>query len=98
MFWDVEENRFRWFDSENKMLVQMDEDLVRLDMNGAKVEITLESTYEPCIICKRELDLRRNWYKAKVKVQHPYILDKSNKIKGVKGHDQLEMILKNVKK
>ncbi|WBV59456.1 hypothetical protein PFY12_10340 [Chryseobacterium camelliae] len=93
LFYDSVEDDYRWYDSENKMLVQMDNDLVLLDMSGAKLEISLKTTYEPCIMCKRELDIRRNWYNATIGVEHPFLKNSKGKHVGVKGHDQLENLL-----
>ncbi|WP_326981779.1 hypothetical protein VUJ46_16295 [Chryseobacterium sp. MYb264] len=93
LFYDSVEDDYRWYDSENKTLVQMDNDLVLLDMSGAKVEISLKTTYEPCIMCKRELDIRRNWYNTIINVEHPFFKNEYGKYIGVKGHDQLQNLL-----
>ena len=46
----------------------MDEDLAKLDLEDAKISIEIKSTFEPCIICKREILARKELYQADVTV------------------------------
>jgi hypothetical protein len=79
-FMDYEYNQKRWFDSENKMLMQMDKDLEPYTVLQMTME--WESTFTPCTICKREILIRRELYKAKVFVKSP----KFKNAKGKKIH------------
>lgn len=72
---DYKKKQLRWNDSENKMLVAMDKDLSKMDLKGAQVSIELKTTFEPCIICKREIIVRKKIYNAEVKVFHTKAAD-----------------------
>lgn len=64
-FFDTKEELARYRDSENVMLRDMEKDAILaanragLDINELATEIEIETTYEPCSICKREIMLRQ---------------------------------------
>lgn len=85
----------RWFDSENKMLMQMDKDLEPFTVMQMTME--WESTFTPCTICRREILIRKELYKAKVFVKSPKFKNLKGKKKHVKTSKQFEKLLEQLK-
>ena len=65
----------------------MDEDLAKLDLEDAKISIEIKSTFEPCIICKREILARKELYKADVTVI----------ASSARNNEEFEVIVENLK-
>lgn len=73
----------RFKDSENKIFRQMDNDIYsflkekNLRLEDIKIETRLETTYEPCVMCKREILVRQELYNGKFEILHPKGVEKS---------------------
>jgi len=68
LFYDSDLQMGRYNDSENALLRDIEEDMALvldkkgLSMEDVSIEMRIETTYEPCIVCKREMLLRQsNW-------------------------------------
>jgi hypothetical protein len=95
-FWDygTKRKQKRWFDSENKMLVQMDKDLAGLEIRSTIME--MESAFTPCTICRREILVRREMYNAKVFVQSSKFRNKNRKLRQVVNNRDFKELLKQI--
>ncbi len=79
------------------MLRDMEEDAIMaadragLDINELRVEIKIETTYEPCIICKREIMLRQQLLSnnTTIEVEYPEFIDDKGVLRGVKDNEEL---------
>lgn len=100
-YFDTKEELQRYRDSENTMLRNMEEDAILaadragLDINELRVEMIIETTYEPCIICKREMLLREQLLGANttIEVEFPNFIDKEGVFRGVQGSEELIIFL-----
>ncbi len=95
-FYDTEKRMYRWYDSENKMLIEMDKDLYGLGVTEMSIE--MESTYAPCSICKREILIRQQKYGAKVNVKSPKLKNGKGKLEHVVDNPSLKIYLEQSKK
>ncbi len=94
--YSFDEDINRWYDSENKMMVQMDKDLAGLEVKSTTMEI--ESTFTPCIICRREILVRREMYNAKVFVKSSKFSNPvTGKLEQVKNNTQFKILLTQIK-
>ncbi len=91
----MEEITIRSRDSEIKILQLIDEDIARLlekngfDIKDIDITITIETTYEPCYVCKTDIILHQEKLGAQIKVVRPMLNGKP-----VKDSKDFERILK----
>ncbi|WP_299679146.1 hypothetical protein [uncultured Dokdonia sp.] len=95
---DTINTRDRYNDSENPLLRNMEEDAIlaadraKLDINDLIVEMIIETTYEPCIICKREMLLREQLLGSNTTIDVEFPIFPNGK--GVQNNDELILFLK----
>ena len=65
-----------------------------LDLKDIKIKhIKLESTYDPCNVCKRELLLLQDRYKTTIEVLRPFYLDSKGNKQIVIDNDTFKKII-----
>ncbi|CAM1358276.1 hypothetical protein TPENAI_10081 [Tenacibaculum litopenaei] len=87
-FYDSELNVPRLNDSERKILELVNEDIVKLadklgialeDLKRLKIDLKIDSTYDPCIVCRKELLLFQELYDADLAIFRPFYVNKKGK-------------------
>lgn len=79
----------RAFDSENKSLIKLDEDLANVPSPVLRMNLYVESMLKPCARCSEQIILRAEKYNAKVFVQSTKTKSKIGFTKDVKTFKQL---------
>jgi hypothetical protein len=91
-FHDSEFDESRFNDSESKIIELMNEDIARLaeelkvPFEKIKVKGKIETTYDPCNVCKRELLLFQERFKANLEIVRPFFIDAEGVKQVVIGH------------
>ena len=86
-FTDTEFNRPRINDSESKIIELMNEDIAKIidelgiPIDNLKVKVSMDTTYDPCNVCKKELLLFQEQFNADLEVFRPFYIDE----KGIKN-------------
>jgi hypothetical protein len=92
---------FKGNDSEIKCLAEMDEDIAKMasklniDINNIEVRIKIHTTFDPCIVCKRDLIIRKQLYshsKTKIEVFRPFYKNESGVRQVVKDSYEYEKL------
>ncbi len=97
-FYDKKYGVFRTKDSEHTLLRDIEEDIILvadkkgIDIDNLIIEIELESTYIPCIICKREILMRTQTLGKQTKIEMKYPKLKNGK--SIKGNKEFLKFLK----
>jgi len=66
-----------------------------LGPDDIEINIIIETTYEPCYVCKTEILLHQEKLKANILVERPFYIDDKGIKQVVKKHSHFEKILKN---
>lgn len=81
-FFDPNEDKGRYKDSENPLLRDMEEDAILVadkydvPLEELKVTIEIESTFHPCIVCQREINMRTELFgNTTIEVSSPYFFN-----------------------
>jgi len=78
----------------------MNEDIARLSgqlgipFDKLKVNVKIETTYDPCNVCKRELYLFQEQFNANIEIARPFFVDSKGKSKVVRNHTEFEKLNK----
>ena len=108
-FLDQTTRQNRFDDSEGKILPSIDEDIGKIvdDFNSKSpnkkishkdldIEITIESSFEPCEICKREILIRAQMYNAKIEIYRPMFINNNGVKQIVRRDSEFEMYYKQI--
>ena len=76
----------------------MKEDIARLSeqlgipFDELKVNVKIESTYTPCIVCQRDLYLFQEQFNANIEIARPFFVDSKGIKQMVTNHDDFKQL------
>jgi len=97
-FFDPEFNVPRKNDAEQKIIELMKEDIARLaeqlgiPFDSFKIDVKMQSTYNPCNVCKRDLYLFQEQFKTNIEIARPFYVDEKGLKQVVTNHDDFKKL------